>query len=189
MHSKGIPYNSVSHSIHKYRSLLFVSNTEHSCANHAPCHPVPFALPISFLLCYLHFNHFTKSSFLLPPVIWCISFLLLHNNLLETKTKHIYYLSFCGAGVHAWLIQVLSLGSQRMQSRCQVILIEDKAAPKTIQIILRFITVSPYEGPAVWLSVGGCPRVLQDTFSGRSSHSPSRGNSQFPALGLSQHGL
>lgn len=92
LHSTGMLYSSVSHSIHKHRSLLFVNNTEHSC------YPFPMlscALHLIYFLhlflYYLHFNHFNKSSFLPPPVIWYISFLLPCNKLLGTKTMHFDY--------------------------------------------------------------------------------------------------
>ena len=98
--SKGRLYSNASHYIHKCRSLLFVNNTEQSCY---PFLVLPCDLQLNYcfrlFLHYLTSNHFAKSSFLLLPVIWCIHFLLLCIQLLQTKTMHIYLVIFLWSGV------------------------------------------------------------------------------------------
>lgn len=125
LHSKGRLFSNTSHYIHKYRSLLFVNNTKHSCFPF-PMPPCDLQLNYCFhlFLYYLTSNHFAKSSFLLFPVIWCIRFLLLCNQLLQTKTMHIYLVIFIWS-MHIYVVRSLVAGSssqglRRTQSRCQL---------------------------------------------------------------------
>lgn len=194
LHSTGTLYSSVSYSIHKHRSLLFVNNTEYSC------YPFPMlscALHLIYFLhlflYYLHFNHFNKSSFLPPPVIWYISFLLPCNKLLGTKKCILIIPQFLWAGspCMAWLSPLL-----RVSQRCSkgvswavftsVSLTGEKSALKTIKIVFRIPFPIALWGPSC---LSGCqleaalvsfmiPSVAGGHFLllEARSHSPSRGS-------------
>lgn len=142
LHSKGRLYSNASHYIHKYRSLLFVNNTEHSCY---PFPMLPCDLQLNYcfhlFLYYLTSNCFAKSSFLLFPVIWCIRFLLLCNQLLQTKTMHIYLVIFLWSGVQQ-LGPLLKDSEECNRGVSWAVFMSgsltgEKSAPKPIRIVVR----------------------------------------------------
>lgn len=162
-----------------------------------PC-ALHFTYVLHLFLYYLHFNHFTKSSFLLPPVIWYFSFLLLHNKLPEAKTMHIYCITISvGQKSTHGLAGSYAQGLRRRQSRCQVGCIHtyklDWGKVCSQDNSDCFQNSLPYCCMRAqlfgWLSAGSYPHVLWDTFSCWRSLSPSGGNPQFPALWISQQGL
>lgn len=156
MHSKGMLYKSFSHSIHKYRSLLFVSNTDtlvQSISHASLC--LHFTYVLHLFLYYLHFNHLTKSCFYFLLLSGILVFYCCITNAQKLKqcifivSQFLWVISPRMAKLGP-MLRIWEGGSQgvRWAVFTPISLTEEKSAPKTIQIVFRIHCPIAVWGPS-----------------------------------------